>query len=82
MEGTECDSSDKDEIILHTNSAGVKLNEKEKQPEKYRILTRSRALVDAIEDEDSSDEERNEVFMVVEEALMGDLTSFNEAYYH
>jgi hypothetical protein len=54
---------------------GAQINEKNKEPEKYRILTRSRALVDAIEDEDSSDEEGNE-------ALMGGPTSFNEAYYH
>jgi hypothetical protein len=56
MEGTEWEISDEDEIILQTNPADFQINEKEKEAEKYRILTRSRALVDAIEDEVSSDE--------------------------
>jgi hypothetical protein len=43
---------------------------------------RSKALIDIMEDEDSSDEEGNERIVMVEEALMGDPTSFNEASYY
>jgi hypothetical protein len=77
MEGTEWKGSDEEEIYFQSNSANAQADEKKKEPEKYRIVTRSRTLVDAIEDEDILDEERNEALMMVEEALIGDPTSFN-----
>jgi hypothetical protein len=81
MDGTELESSDEEKISLQKFSK-AKIQKERKETEKYQILTRSKALIDAVEDEDSSDEEGNERIIMVEEALMGNPTSFYKAYNH
>jgi hypothetical protein len=80
MEGTDLESSEEEEITLPELKTH-NVQKETKTIEKYQILTRSKALIDA-EDENSSDEEGNERIMMVEEALMGDPTSFFEDYHH
>jgi hypothetical protein len=81
MEGTDLESSEGEEEINLPELKTQDVQKKTKAIEKYQILTRSKALIDA-EDESSSDEEGNEGIMMVGEALMGNPTSFLEAYNH
>jgi hypothetical protein len=80
MEGTDLGSSEEEDISLPELKT-YSVQKETKATEKYQILTRSKALIDA-EDEDSSDEEGSERIMMVEGALMGNPTSFFEAYNH
>jgi hypothetical protein len=75
MEGTNLESSDEEEISLQELKTN-KVQKETKATEKYQILTRSKALNDAEEEEGS------ERIMMVEEALMGNPTSFYEAENH
>jgi hypothetical protein len=52
MDGTKLESSDEEEIILQ-KSAESQVQKGIKEPEKYQILTRSKAIINAVEDEDS-----------------------------
>jgi Reverse transcriptase (RNA-dependent DNA polymerase) len=90
MEGTDVESSDDEDIVIHHSSPEINSKEEfevskkvAKPMKKLTIITRSRALADAIDDDvESSEEEIKDSVMLAEEILGGDPSSFNEAFFH
>ena len=84
VENTEFESSDEEICIKQIESEVEKEEEKKKLPP-FSMVTRSKALIDNMDDEDSDaedTEEEGEALMMVKETAGIDPEFFHEAYFH
>jgi hypothetical protein len=84
IENTELESSDEKEIRVESSFASTQVVEERKEPPKFTMITRSRALMDGMEEEeetDSEEEMEGDRLMMIEESYVNNPQSFSEAYY-
>jgi hypothetical protein len=84
IENTDLDSSDEEEIWFEATPTTSQIVEEKKEPPKFTMITRSRALMDDMEDEetDSEEEMEGDRLMMIEESYVNNPRSFSEAFYH
>jgi hypothetical protein len=90
MEGTNWESSDDESIIIKRqierpspNEEGKAARKETENLNKFTMVARSKALIDAMEeDELSSDEEVKDSLIIVEETIKGGPISFEGSYFH
>jgi hypothetical protein len=84
IENTDLESSDEEEIRFEASPSTSQIVEEKKEPPKFTMITRSRALMDDMEDEetDSEEEMEGDRLMMIEESYVNNPRSFSEAFYH
>jgi hypothetical protein len=84
IENTDLESSDEEEIRFEALPSTSRIPEEKKEPPKFTMITRSRALMDDMEDEesDSGEEVEGDKLMMIEESYVNNPRSFSEAFYH
>jgi hypothetical protein len=84
IENTELEGSDEEEIRVETSFEKTQIVEERKEPPRFTMITRSRTLMDDMEDEetDSGEEMEEDRLMVIKESYVNNPQSFSEAYYH
>jgi hypothetical protein len=78
LEYTDLESDDDEEVIVVKSER--KIEEIPKKPESRTIITRSKALMDNLEDDSSDSEGENRVYTTIEN-IFSDPVTFKEAYY-
>jgi hypothetical protein len=79
IENNELESSDEEEIRVETSFASTQVVEERKEPPKFTMITRSRALMDDMEEEetDSEEEMEGDRLMMIEESYVNNPRSFS-----